>query len=105
MDIEVARAADRVAAAADAWLRDPRDTGVYGRFIAATEAWRAVARPRLPVTPDDSEAAEHSQGRSPAAIGAVIAALAPTLRQPNLGSADGPRSVPEPAAPDQVVDE
>lgn len=44
------RAADldrRVAEAADAWLADPRDVGVYGRLVAAIEARRIYLQPGL----------------------------------------------------------
>lgn len=41
------RLADDVAEAADAWLRDPRDTGVYTRLVQAIERWRTVTRPTL----------------------------------------------------------
>ncbi len=41
------RLANDVAEAADAWLRDPRDTGVYARLVQAVERWRAVTRPTL----------------------------------------------------------
>ncbi|WP_448062649.1 hypothetical protein [Cellulomonas hominis] len=36
--------AERVAAAAEAWLADPRDVGVYGRLVAAVTEWRAAGR-------------------------------------------------------------
>lgn len=36
-----ARLARHVAEAADAWLRDPLDAGVYRRLVDATLAWRA----------------------------------------------------------------
>lgn len=36
-----ARLAQHVAEAADAWLRDPLDAGVYRRLVAATVAWRS----------------------------------------------------------------
>lgn len=41
------RLANDVAEAADAWLRDPRDTGVYTRLVQAVERWRMVTRPTL----------------------------------------------------------
>jgi hypothetical protein len=40
-----ARLAQHVAEAADAWLRDPLDAGVYRRLVAATLAWRSRAVP------------------------------------------------------------
>lgn len=68
MDEAVALLADRVAAAADAWLRDPLDAQVYGRLVVATLAWRRVARPTLegldgqaapdPQAPDADDAAD-----------------------------------------------
>ncbi|WP_435737837.1 hypothetical protein V5D56_04370 [Cellulosimicrobium sp. PMB13] len=39
------RLARRVAEAADAWLRDPLDAGVYRRLVAATLAWRSRTVP------------------------------------------------------------
>jgi hypothetical protein len=40
----------RVADAADAWLSDPRDPGVYARLIAAVEDRRVHLRPGTPAT-------------------------------------------------------
>lgn len=40
MDAHAELLAERVAEAADAWLRDPQDVQVYGRLVAATIAWR-----------------------------------------------------------------
>ncbi len=37
-------AAERVAAAAEAWLADPRDVRVYGRLVAAVAEWRAAGQ-------------------------------------------------------------
>lgn len=51
------RLARQVAEAADAWLRDPLDAGVYRRLVDATVAWRArtdsgtPGPPALPETP------------------------------------------------------
>lgn len=47
LDAEDALLAERIAAAADAWLRDPQYTQVYARLVAATLAWRRVGRPML----------------------------------------------------------
>ena len=40
--------ARHVADAADAWLTDPLDTGVYARLVQATLRYRRWARPQLP---------------------------------------------------------
>ena len=54
---ERARALDaRVAAAADAWLADPRDAGVYARLVTAILARRAYLNPPLPSPPMEVEA-------------------------------------------------
>ncbi|WP_231127249.1 hypothetical protein [Motilibacter aurantiacus] len=45
MDERLAAINERVAAAVDAWLRDPRDAGVYERMVAAVEARRAHLSP------------------------------------------------------------
>lgn len=42
-------AAAAVAEAADAWLRDPRDSNVYRMLVDAVERWRGIARPQLPL--------------------------------------------------------
>jgi hypothetical protein len=48
-----ARLDRRVAEAADAWLTDPRDTGVYARLVAAvTERRAALDAPPRPVEPE-----------------------------------------------------
>ncbi|MBO3088274.1 GIY-YIG nuclease family protein [Cellulomonas dongxiuzhuiae] len=58
MDAQGAQFARQVADAADAWLRDPRDTQVYARLVAAVEAWREHVRPAL-------EGIEHAGRRDP----------------------------------------
>ena len=55
MDERLAALDRRVAAAADAWLTDPRDTGVYGRLVAAIEARRAYLNPPLDEDPREVE--------------------------------------------------
>ncbi|MGN6239917.1 MAG: hypothetical protein ACTHNI_09235 [Cellulosimicrobium cellulans] len=45
-----ARLARHVAEAADAWLRDPLDAGVYRRLVDATLAWRASGGRVVPST-------------------------------------------------------
>lgn len=44
-----------VAQAADAWLADPRDAGVYGRLITAIEARRQHLNPTLDEAASNSE--------------------------------------------------
>ena len=58
MDAQGARLARQVADAADAWLRDPRDTQVYARLVAAVELWREHVQPAL-------EGTEHAGRRDP----------------------------------------
>lgn len=53
--------ARHVADAADAWLTDPRDTGVYTRLVEATLRYRRWARPELPTLTPGAPA-----GRGPA---------------------------------------
>lgn len=55
MDERLAVLDHRVAAAADAWLADPRDTGVYGRLVAAIEDRRAYLNPALDEDPREIE--------------------------------------------------
>lgn len=56
MDEHLAQLNRHVAAAADAWLTDPRDAGVYGRLVAAIEVRRRYLNPELdePVDVDES---------------------------------------------------
>jgi hypothetical protein len=58
VDAQGARLARQVADAADAWLRDPRDTQVYARLVAAVELWRKHVQPAL-------EGTEHAGRRDP----------------------------------------
>lgn len=48
MDERLAAINERVAAAADAWLADPRDGNVYQRLVAAIESRRAYLQPPIP---------------------------------------------------------
>ena len=98
------RLARHVAEAADAWLRDPLDAGVYRRLVDATLAWRAgggrvvqglpepgavpgappgdgpTAPPRPAVgTPDDDERYLRPE-RAPRAVGSTLADVASLLR-------------------------
>ena len=62
----LARLDRRVADAAEAWLTDPRDTGVYTRLVAAVAERRAVldaVRPPLhAVGTDDADDADDADG-------------------------------------------
>ncbi|WP_194521608.1 hypothetical protein [Cellulosimicrobium sp. JZ28] len=105
------RLARHVAEAADAWLRDPLDAGVYRRLVDATLAWRAgggrvvqglpapgavpgaspgdgpTAPPRPTVgTPDDDERYLRPD-RAPRAVGSTLADVASLLRA-RAGAAD-----------------
>lgn len=102
------RLARHVAEAADAWLRDPLDAGVYRRLVDATLAWRAgggrvvqglpepgavprtapgvepgvepTAPPRPAAgTPDDDERYLRPD-RAPRAVGSTLADVASLLR-------------------------
>ncbi len=105
------RLARHVAEAADAWLRDPLDAGVYRRLVDATLAWRAgggrvvqglpepgtvpgaspgdgpTAPPRPAVgTPADDERYLRPD-RAPRAVGSTLADVASLLRA-RAGAAD-----------------
>ena len=86
MDASDGLLAQRVAAAADAWLRDPQDTQVYARLVAATLAWRHGTGSATPERPELAQRAEPSTPIEPAiavdlpprlgdALGDVIADL------------------------------
>ncbi|MFD4993870.1 hypothetical protein ACFWH7_06190 [Cellulosimicrobium cellulans] len=100
-----ARLARHVAEAADAWLRDPLDAGVYRRLVDATLAWRAgggrvvhgtaAAAPdpagasRSWTSPDaapdevddpDDDARYLRPERAPRAVGSTLADVASMLR-------------------------
>ena len=74
-DARAAVLARHVAEAADAWLRDPLDTGIYQRLVDATLAWRAHTRPAL-------EGLEHA-GRidDPPTLGATLPHVTQELRR------------------------
>lgn len=74
-DARAAVLARHVAEAADAWLRDPLDAGVYERLVAATLAWRAHTRPAL-------DGLEHA-GRveDPPTLGATLPRVTQELRR------------------------
>ncbi|SIQ04456.1 hypothetical protein SAMN05518682_0927 [Cellulosimicrobium aquatile] len=99
MTDQEARLARHVAEAADAWLRDPLDAGVYRRLVDATLAWRsgggrvvqgspahpaasAEAHPDAPVptTADDEDARYLRPERAPRAVGSTLADVASMLR-------------------------
>jgi len=73
-DARAAALARHVAEAADAWLRDPLDAGIYQRLVTATLAWRAHTRPVL-------EGLEHA-GRieDPPTLGATLPHVTRELR-------------------------
>jgi len=99
-----ARLARHVAEAADAWLRDPLDAGVYRRLVDATLAWRAggarvvpgtTAAPAPPDAPrawtradvapgeaddPDDDARYLRPERAPRAVGSTLADVASMLR-------------------------
>lgn len=105
-----ARLARHVAEAADAWLRDPLDAGVYRRLVDATLAWRAgggrvvpgttatparvpTAGPRAGTGAEAAEAAATGEAddpdddarylrpeRAPRAVGSTLADVASMLR-------------------------
>lgn len=101
-----ARLARHVAEAADAWLRDPLDAGVYRRLVDATLAWRAGGGRVVPgttaapapapadarrtgtgadVAPDevddpDDDARYLRPERAPRAVGSTLADVASMLR-------------------------
>ena len=101
MDAEDALLAQRVAAATDAWLRDPQDTQVYARLVAATLMWRRRgASPVLEAT-DLLGGAEPSALIEPAtavvlpprladALGAVVADLRRRHQPPGDSADDAP---------------
>lgn len=72
--------ARRVAEAADAWLKDPADVGVYGRLVAAVTAWRAWALPDLEAASKEDAAGDYEPGREVRPVGAGLAELVERLR-------------------------
>jgi len=105
VDAEDALLAQRVAAAADAWLRDPQDTQVYARLVAATLAWRRGASPVLEAT-DLLGDARPSAPIEPATAVVLPPRLADTLGEvvanlhrrhsPSSGAADTGAAPPAP---------
>lgn len=106
------RLAQDTAAAADAWLRDPLDQGVYGRLVTATLRWRAYTQPMLEGTETAGEhhsrpAADPGTDREPsvAEVRTAGALLEPNDPQATLARLAG-RPInatgPAPAAHDQV---
>ena len=105
MDVEVALLAERVAAAADASLRDPQDTQVYARLVAATLAWRRGPSPALDAAsvPERPEASTSTEPATPVvlpprlgdALGEVIA----DLHRRHRPSSDGPDAAAAPSTP------
>jgi hypothetical protein len=93
---QVAALNERVAEAADAWLVDPRDVGVYGRLVAAIEARRAWLNPTLDAEEVDVPpgAAEAEAGDDAAAGGAEVDAVEVPRVGEGLESGD-PREVLE----------
>ena len=101
MTDQEARLAQHVAEAADAWLRDPLDAGVYRRLVDATLAWRSgggrvvPGSPAHPAAPADAHpafpapsAADDADDdarylrpeRAPRAVGSTLADVASMLR-------------------------
>lgn len=82
MDDDAATLAERVAAAADAWLRDPLDAGVYRRLVDAVLAWRSITRPQLDlIAPAPGATTEHTSHAEPQALRGVLADVADELRR------------------------
>ena len=113
MEDDGRRLAKHVAEAADAWLRDPLDAGVYRRLVEATLAWRAAAGGGPPVevvkgevvprgapgpsTEDDERYLRPE--RAPQPIGSALADVASMLRGRALAS----RSEVPPSAGDHAT--
>jgi hypothetical protein len=70
-----------VAAAADAWLADPQDAGVYGRLVGAIRDRRAYLNPKLDETPYDPEAAAPPGAGTPREVEPIV--VTPTHTQPD----------------------
>lgn len=122
------RLARHVAEAADAWLRDPLDAGVYRRLVDATLAWRAGGGRVVPgvadpggraaagpastpvdvvahdVAPEDDDARYLRPERAPRAVGSTLADVASMLRARAAGAAHedrvAGRADADPARPD-----
>jgi hypothetical protein len=70
----------RVADAADAWMRDPRDAQIYGRLVDAVLARRAYLQPVLDLSADEpgpqrSEVLDGLAGEPVTKLGEIIANL------------------------------
>ena len=91
----------RVAEAADAWLTDPSDVGVYGRLVAAVTARRALVHPTL-----DGAAIEPQSGaqRPPDAVVAAAAAAA-AAAGPDDDAVDVVGVLDGPDQDDELLDE
>ena len=63
MDEHLAKLSHQVVAAADAWLTDPRDSGVYVRLVKAIEAYRHYRQPQLPTEQPEVDLSGPALGR------------------------------------------
>lgn len=85
---DAARLAERVAEAADAWLRDPQDVGVYRRLVDAVNAWRSTTRPQLDlIEPGPGATTEHTTHAEPQALRGVLADVTDELRRRSASAA------------------
>ena len=90
------RAADldrRVAEAADAWLADPRDVGVYGRLVAAIEARRVYLQPGL-FTPSTTPSPTADKAAEGAAVQQTSSpgGSSPEVDRPSLDDLERPQN-------------
>ncbi|GEA84835.1 hypothetical protein GCM10009774_33230 [Cellulomonas gelida] len=86
IDDEVGRLAERVAAAADAWLRDPQDAGVYRRLVDAVLAWRTVTRAQLDlVDPSPGATTVAERHADPQMVRGALADVVDELRRRSTG--------------------
>ncbi len=78
VDEHLAELNQHVAAAAEAWLNDPRDSAVYGRLVAAVQSRRLHLSPAAePIEgcadgPEDVDLGDLSGRRAPRPIGASL---------------------------------
>jgi len=63
VDQHLAQLSHQVATAADAWLTDPRDSGVYVRLVRAIEAYRHYRQPELPAAESEVDLSGPPVGR------------------------------------------
>lgn len=63
MDEYLAHLSHQVAAAADAWLTDPHDSGVYVRLVRAIEAYLHYRQPQLPTEESEVDLSGPPVGR------------------------------------------